>query len=180
MKVKMATSEDTTYTEDLESDSEYLDAEPEFPSQPVVNHDSTEINTCNIEPPHPIPPPRTKRKQSKKNQASTTPRAEISGKLSLPTDEQDVDNLPKQELHDPFVTIKEEGLLMNPELLQNSEVTVTSETPLKSSGRANECQPGEIVILSDGDSADEESKLHPETSVSDQSGNNLQSSNPVS
>ena len=160
---KMATSKDTQH--DLDSDNEYVDAEQEFQPQSSVDSNMTELNGRNVEPPCPVPPPRTKRNLKKKPLDVTRPIEDVppnlsKGKLPQVTDIPLEADTVKSELHDPFVTIKEEGLLMNPELLRNSEVTVTSETPLKPSGRANECQPGEIVISSDGDSTEEEPKLH--------------------
>ena len=181
LKLKMATSGDTTLDSvsptpphvEVESDSEYLDAEEDFHPQSSVNPEPIKPDTFSTEAPNPVPPPRTKRKL-KKNKSSGAPNIsnEVSNVIKVTSSpvsqEKTVEKVPNSHLHDPFVTIKEEGLLMNPELLRNSEVTVTSETPLKPSGRAKECQPGEIVILSDGDSAEEEPKVSQMTLQTDQ------------
>ena len=62
-----------------------------------------------------------------------------------------------QEQALPTVAIKDDGLLLNLELLQSSEVTVSSETHLKASGRAERDEGiNSFVISSEGESGDED------------------------
>ena len=153
-----------------DSDSEYQDAQEDFH---YVKHGTgrdtsggLEGVTLPVPPPGPVAPPRLKRnkkKQLSKEHGSNGGPGEGLAKKMLSSSSKcpDANHLPSvltgehvmdtQDCvdSDPSVTIKEEGLLMNPELLQTSQVTVTSETPMKRSGRVAEEYKESIVSSSD-------------------------------
>ena len=153
--------------DDHDSDSEYQDAQEDFhhvKGGAVKN--ITELLHVEVPSPGPVAPPRVKRnrkKQLEKERISSGDPGEGQTKETShhalkPSDLDHVSNAVAVEqvadTHDnldcdPSVTIKEEGLLMNPELLQTSQVTVTSETPMKRSGRAAGDYKESIVSSSD-------------------------------
>lgn len=158
-----------------DSDSEYQDAQEDFHNVKRNEKKNTERSRLEDLPlpvpsPGPVAPPRVKRNKKKqlekergskggldegtteKNQPSPSKCPDLSRPPNALTAERIMET---QDLvdNDPSVTIKEEGLLMNPELLQTSQVTVTSETPMKRSGRvAGEYRES---IVSSSDSGEE-------------------------
>ena len=153
-----------------DSDSEYQDAQEDFHYvKRGAGRDTSgglEGVTLAVPPPRPVAPPRLKRnkkKQLSKEHGSNGGPGEGLAKKILSSSSKcpDANHLPSvltgehvmdtQDCvdSDPSVTIKEEGLLMNPELLQTSQVTVTSETPMKRSGRVAEEYKESIVSSSD-------------------------------
>lgn len=119
-----------------DSDSEYQDAQEDFH---LVKGGAVKKLTqglqVKVSSPGPVAPPRVKRNRKK----------QLSNALTV---EQMLDTQDGVD-SDPSVTIMEEGLQMNPELLQTSQVTVTSDTPMKRSGRVAGEYKESIVSSSD-------------------------------
>ena len=159
-----------------DSDSEYQDAQEDFhhvkcgTEKKNTERSQLEDVPLPVPSPGPVAPPRVKRNKKKqlekerglkggpderateKNQSSPSKCHDLNRSPTALTADRRMDT---QDLadSDPSVTIKEEGLLMNPELLQTSQVTVTSETPMKRSGRvAGEYRES---IVSSSDSGEE-------------------------
>lgn len=158
-----------------DSDSEYQDAQEDFhhvkngTGRNTTERSHQEALPLPLPTPVPVAPPRVKRnkkKQLEKERGLKDGPGEGATEKVLPSSKSpDLNSLPSALADermmdtqdsvdsDPSVTIKEEGLLMNPELLQTIQVTVTSETPMKRSGRvAGEYRES---IVSSSDSGEE-------------------------
>lgn len=150
-----------------DSDSEYQDAQEDFHH---INGGAVKKLTHGLQvevpSPGPVAPPRVKRnrkKQLEKERTSSRDPGEGQTKgilhhSSKPCDVEQFSNaLTVEQMvdtqdsfdSDPSVTIMEEGLQMNPELLQTSQVTVTSDTPMKRSGRVASEYKESVVSSSD-------------------------------
>lgn len=154
-----------------DSDSEYQDAQEDFhhvkngTGRNITEGSHQEALPLPLPTPVPVAPPRVKRNKKKQlvkeRGLKDGPSEGATEKVPPSLKSHDFNSLPSALMtgrqdsvdSDPSVTIKEEGLLMNPELLQTIQVTVTSETPLKRSGRvAGQCRES---IVSSSDSGEE-------------------------